>query len=113
MAGVDFGPAPCAHAAELTVYGAGYADRQISLPDARSRARTISSSPWRAITTTRFPDTTGEAWPAPTGVSQRFFSASGHWAGSAAPIRPSRLGPRHCGQSGLVWALARQPATNN
>src|SRR5262245_40040852 len=24
MAGVDFGPAPCAHAAELTLYGAGY-----------------------------------------------------------------------------------------
>src|SRR5262245_27654799 len=42
MAGVDFGPAPCDHAAELTVYGAGYAARQISLPDARSRARTIS-----------------------------------------------------------------------
>src|SRR6187397_2189174 len=27
MAGVDFGPAPCAHAAELTMYGAGYAAR--------------------------------------------------------------------------------------
>src|SRR6185295_12360088 len=42
MAGVDFGPGPCAHAAELTVYGAGYAARQISLPVAASRARTIS-----------------------------------------------------------------------
>src|SRR6185436_9398264 len=30
IAGVDFGPGPCAHAAELTVYGAGYAARQIS-----------------------------------------------------------------------------------
>src|SRR5688572_24654148 len=119
MAGVDFGPAPCDHAAELMVYGAGYAARQISLPDATSRARTISSSPSRAITTTRLPDTTGEACPAPTGVSHRFFSASGHRAGSEALTEPSRLGPRHCGQSvpdaaGFCWACetgSAAPAT--
>src|SRR5688500_10547559 len=42
MAGVDFGPGPCERAAGLTSYGAGYAARQISLPEFRSSARTIS-----------------------------------------------------------------------
>src|SRR5688572_16330451 len=112
MAGVDFGPGPCDCAAGLRMYGAGYDARQISLPDATSRARTISSSPWRAITTTRLPDTTGDACPVPTGTSQHFFSASGHCAGSAALTEPSRLGPRHCGQSVLVWAPAAATAVS-
>src|SRR5262245_48867508 len=58
------------------------------------------------MTTTRLPDTTGEACPAPTGFSQRFFSASGHCSGSAARTKPSRLGPRHCGQSVPIGVCA-------
>ena len=50
----------------------------------------------------RSPTTVGEPWPRPgTGVFQRMFSASLHWRGGFCPgtAMPSRVGPRHAGQS--------------
>jgi hypothetical protein len=49
-AGVDFGPGPCRVAADMTVNGAAYAVRQITLPVAASSADMTSSSPCRLKT---------------------------------------------------------------
>src|SRR5687768_7833677 len=48
----------------------------------------------------RFPTSTGDECPTPTGIIQRLVSCSGHCAGSMNEAAvPSRCGPRHCGQS--------------
>src|SRR5687768_1164585 len=53
----------------------------------------------------RSPTTVGDPWPRPgTGAFQRMPSDSLHWLGGFCPeaAMPSRVGPRHAGQSELV-----------
>src|SRR5262249_47874871 len=64
------------------------------------------------------PATTGEAIPSPTVIFHSSFSVRGHFFGALTPrTTPSRLGPRHCGQSadgpGAASSdRARAPAPN-
>src|SRR5882762_3815646 len=51
----------------------------------------------------------GEEWPTPTVIFHSSLSALGHVKGIAASATyPSRLGPRHCGQSALRLAVVNR-----
>ena len=82
----------------------------MSLPVARSK-QTTDCDPRDSSAVARkiwFPTTVGELWPRPgIGVFHAMFSVSLQWIGGFWPgaAMPSRVGPRHAGQS-LLGSIA-------
>src|SRR6185436_1278901 len=71
-----------------------------------SKAASTSSCSRRENMNTRFPITMGVEYPSPTSAFHFIVSPSGHVAGAVKDCSaPSRLGPRHWGQSVVErWA---------
>src|SRR5439155_26832723 len=97
MVGVERGPAPCEF-----LYSHGYLKRHSSWPLSASQQTAASSWPsWRRQYA-RPPATARLEYPAPAFLASHncFGPFSGQEVSKpVSPDRPSRLGPRHCGQS--------------
>src|SRR5579883_1096891 len=92
---------PCPESGPLTA-SAAYLAAQFSFPVAASRHRSTSSSPCLENTKSLSPTSAGVASPLPTSTFHFWASSLGHVLGASKPTTlPSRLAPRHCGQS---WA---------
>src|SRR4030095_2211804 len=84
---------------------------QSSLPVAASRQRRISEPDSRAKPYNLPPANDGVATPSPMVTFHFWVNSLGHSLGALKPVVfPSRLGPRHCGQS---WADATQATSRN